>query len=86
MFNKYINTPKQQITTLPKINDSIVNVNKIENIALSIGQGTILMGADVIGEMAEKTVFGNNFSIYIEAENKAEMDARKEIIPMLHTA
>ena len=56
----------------PPVVDSIQN--KIENIALSIGQGTILMGSDVIGEMAEKTVFGNNFSIYIEAENKAETD------------
>ena len=48
--------------------------NKIENVSLLIGQNVILMGADVIGEMAAKTVFGNNFSIYIEAESKQEAE------------
>ena len=48
--------------------------SKIENISLLVGQNVILMGADVIGEMAAKTVFGNNFSIYIEAESKQEAE------------
>ena len=47
---------------------------KIENIALPIGKETILMGADVIGALAEKTIFGNHFSIYIEATSQEETD------------
>lgn len=30
------------------------------------------MGSDVIGDMAKKTIFGNNFSIYIEADSQDE--------------
>ncbi len=48
--------------------------NKIEHISLSIGQGAILMGTDAKAEMAEKIVLGNNFSIYMEAENKQETE------------
>ena len=36
---------------------------KIENICLPVNEDTFLMGADVTGYMAERTVFGNNFSI-----------------------
>jgi len=48
--------------------------NKIENITLPISQETFLMGADVVGEMAKATIFGNNFSIYIEADNSNEAE------------
>ena len=39
--------------------------NKIENICLPIAEETVLMGADV---------FGNNFSLYIEADSRGEAD------------
>jgi len=48
--------------------------NKIENVTLPISKETFLMGADVIGDMAKATAFGNNFSIYIEADNKDEAE------------
>lgn len=48
--------------------------NKIENVSLALCDNTILMGADVSGPMAKMTNFGNNFSIYLEAENKEEAD------------
>ena len=48
--------------------------NKIENICLPIAEETVLMGADVCGYMAQNTVFGNNFSLYIEADSRGEAD------------
>ena len=47
--------------------------NKIENICLPIAEETVLMGADVC-YMAQNTVFGNNFSLYIEADSRGEAD------------
>ena len=44
--------------------------NEIENIA----EENVLMGADVCGYMAQNTVFGNNFSLYIEADSRGEAD------------
>ncbi|CAK7015541.1 VOC family protein [Saezia sanguinis] len=46
--------------------------HKIENISLPISQETMLMGADAVGHLAAKTVFGNNFSVYIEAASHDE--------------
>ena len=46
--------------------------NKIENICLPIADETVLM--DVCGYMAQNTVFGNNFSLYIEADSRGEAD------------
>ena len=48
--------------------------NKIENICLPIAEETVLMGADVCSYMAQNTVFGNNFSLYIEADSRGEAD------------
>ena len=53
--------------------------NKIENICLPIAEETVLMGADVCGYMAQNTVFGNNFSLYIEADSRGEADQLFEI-------
>ena len=43
-------------------------------IDLPIAEETVLMGADVCGYMAQNTVFGNNFSLYIEADSRGEAD------------
>lgn len=51
-----------------------IEKNKIENICLPIAEETVLMGADVCGYMAQNTVFGNNFSLYIEADSRGEAD------------
>ena len=67
---RYSDVPKDEVR--PPVSDNVKN--KIEHIGLTIGQGTVLMGTDAIGEMAEKIVLGNNFSIYMEAENKQETE------------
>lgn len=57
---------------MPVISES--EQTKIENICLPISETTVLMGTDVIGYMVQRTIFGNNFSIYIEADSKEEAD------------
>jgi PhnB protein len=47
---------------------------KIMHVALSIGQGTILMGSDVPEAMGPVTT-GTNFAISLSAENEAEATA-----------
>lgn len=49
------------------------DANKIMHISLPIGK-SILMGSDTGGEWAPTFVQGNNFSISIGAESKAEAD------------
>ena len=69
-YIKYGDIP--QIEGVPSISEN--DKQKVENISLEIAPETILMGADAIGEMAKVTVFGNNFSIYIEADNTGQAD------------
>lgn len=64
----YADVPRPQ--DLPPIPEA--DKNKIENIALPISKNTILLGSDVIGDMVQNTTFGNNFSIYIEADSQEE--------------
>ena len=45
---------------------------KVMHIALPIGKGNILMGTDMLESMGQKLNAGNNFSISITAESKAE--------------
>lgn len=47
--------------------------NKIMHVGLPIGN-TVLMGSDTGGEWAPRFVQGNNFSINISPESKAEAD------------
>ena len=44
---------------------------KIMHVALPIGQGTILMGGDVLEEMGKATI-GTNFSIAISPDNEEQ--------------
>ena len=45
---------------------------KIIHISLPIGKGNLLMATDVLGSTGQKIDAGNNFYIFIEAENKEE--------------
>jgi PhnB protein len=48
--------------------------NKIMHVSLPVSRETSLMGSDVGGEWAPKLTKGNNFSISINADTKAEAD------------
>jgi len=48
--------------------------NKIMHISLPVGNGTILMGTDVLESMGQHLTVGNNFSISINAGSKEEAD------------
>ena len=69
-IDRYGDIPPQN--GMPPISED--EKNKIENICLPIAEETVLMGADVCGYMAQNTVFGNNFSLYIEADSRGEAD------------
>ncbi len=57
---------------MPSIPDS--EKNKIMHISLPISKETMLMGCDSSEALGENTVFGNNFSITINGNDKAEAD------------
>ncbi len=46
----------------------------IMHVSLPIGKGNVLMGTDALESMGQKLIAGNNFSISINAESKAEAD------------
>jgi PhnB protein len=48
--------------------------SKIMHIALPIGKGNILMATDMLESMGQKLEEGNNFSISLTADSKAEAD------------
>ncbi|MBF9255717.1 VOC family protein [Pontibacter sp. 172403-2] len=48
--------------------------DKIMHISLPIGQGNILMGTDALESMGHTLTVGNNFSLSVSAESKAEAD------------
>lgn len=48
--------------------------DKIMHIALPIGKGNMLMGTDVLESMEQKLIAGNNFSLSLNVDNKAEAD------------
>jgi len=48
--------------------------NKIMHVALPIGKGNVLMGTDALESMGQKLAVGDNFSIAIIPENKAEAE------------
>lgn len=47
---------------------------KVMHVALPIGKENVLMGTDMLESMGHKLNAGNNFSISITAESKAEAD------------
>jgi PhnB protein len=61
--------PPQEGITLSEEDKS-----KIMHISLPIGGESLLMGSDTGGEWAPKTIVGNNISISISADSKADAD------------
>jgi len=51
------------------------DLNKIENVSMQIDKDTSLMGSDSLEAFGQKTIVGNNFSIYIEADTKGQADS-----------
>lgn len=47
---------------------------KIMHIALPLSGGNVLMATDAVGEYAKDAVFGNNISLSIGADSKAEAE------------
>jgi len=60
--------PPQEGVTLPE-----ADKNKIMHISLPVG-GNMLMASDTGGEWAPETIVGNNFSISVSADSKADAD------------
>jgi PhnB protein len=48
--------------------------HKIMHMSLPIGGDTVLMGSDSAGEWAGKTKFGNNITLTLNPDNRAEAD------------
>ena len=48
--------------------------NKIMHVALPIGKGNTLMGTDVLESMGQKLTEGDNFSLSISADSRADAD------------
>ncbi len=48
--------------------------NKIMHIALPIGNGSVLMGTDVVGAMSQGFHEGNNFHLSVGTANREEAD------------
>ncbi|MFE3871797.1 VOC family protein [Flavobacterium sp. ZS1P70] len=68
-FSKYIDMPSYDSTKIPAEGSE-----KIMHISLPISKETSLMGNDHIEYFGRKTIFGNNFSLSINAESKEEAD------------
>ena len=49
-------------------------LNKIMHVSLPILGGTLLMGTDVLESMGHKLIEGNNFTISLNPDTKAEAD------------
>lgn len=47
---------------------------KVANIGLTLPNGTMLMGTDVLASMGQQLNAGNNFSLHIEADDRAEAE------------
>lgn len=48
--------------------------NRIMHMSLPIGNGSVLMGSDTGGEWAKDYRQGNNFSLSVQADSRAEAD------------
>jgi PhnB protein len=66
--SRFKDMPQQEGTSLPPGAGE-----KIMHISLPIGKGNMLMGSDT-GEWSPQISFGNNFTLSITADSKAEAD------------
>lgn len=67
---RYSDIPRQEGMPLVPERD----LNKIENVGIKISDETLLMGSDGLECFGQKTIVGNNFSIYVEATSGEEAD------------
>lgn len=67
-----------QIDRYKDLNDNMGatgdDLNKIANVMLPIGGGTMLFGSDVLGSSRENHAAGNNFYIQLETESEEETE------------
>lgn len=50
------------------------DLNKVANVALPLGDNTVLMGTDVLESMGQKVTAGNNFAITLETDSAEEAE------------
>jgi len=58
----------------PQLQLSEADKNKIMHVSLPIGNTSVLMGSDTIGELEGGFVQGNNFTVSINADSQDEAD------------
>jgi len=68
MYNKDI----PPILDMPEFPEN--EKNKVMHVALPILGGTMIMGTDMLESMGHKLVIGNNTTINLEPDSKAEVD------------
>ncbi len=82
-FKYYEKVFGTKITSLSRMNDfpsnggaelSAEDANKVMNVQLPILDGHVLMGTDMLQSMGHELKVGNNFSISLDADTRAEAD------------
>jgi PhnB protein len=82
-FNYYEKVFNTKITALSRMKDfpnnhgaqlSEEDSNKVMNVQLPILDGHVLMGTDMLESMGHKLQVGNNFSISLDVDTRAEAD------------
>jgi len=48
------------------------DLDKVANIAVTLPNGTMLMGTDMLASLGQELIVGNEFSLHIEADDEAE--------------
>lgn len=69
-FGRFKEMPMPDGKTCPP-----ADAEKIMHVSLPISDETALMGSDSFESFGAKTIYGNNFSLSINAESRAEADA-----------
>ena len=69
MLNRFSEMPPQDGMEL-----SEADMNKIMHVSMPISDETMLMGSDVGGEWAQDLTVGNNITLSITADSKAQAD------------
>ncbi|TDD75229.1 VOC family protein [Flavobacterium caseinilyticum] len=68
-FERFKAMPMQEGKTCPP-----ADAEKIMHVSLPISKETAIMGSDSFESFGTKTIFGNNFSLLVNPDNKEEAD------------
>ena len=68
-FGRFKEMPMEEGKTCPP-----ADAEKIMHVSLPISKETAIMGSDSFESFGTKTIFGNNFSLMVNPENKKEAD------------